>query len=153
MKWQPFNVNDEVRVKLTSRGLEIHRRNFDEFKQEFPNFPYEYTPPKEDAEGWSVWQMHALMSEFGKHMTLAGPVPFHAEIELSVRDDDADGGGGGVHAANSRPTHPVLRVRRRGVVEFVDVHSGCSCDVVPAVHAHEVGAADVSGVVAGGVDL
>lgn len=27
MKWRPFNVNDNVRVKLTSHGLEIHRQD------------------------------------------------------------------------------------------------------------------------------
>lgn len=92
MKWQPFNVNDNVRVKLTSHGLEIHRQNFEDFKRQWPKVPYDYTPPTEDAEGWSVWQMHSLMGEFGKHMMLSGPVPFLTEIELAIEVDGAEGG-------------------------------------------------------------
>ena len=84
VRWLAFNVNHNVRVKLTDRGREIHRENFDRFLQLCPAFPYPYRKPEEDAEGWSKWQMWDLMKEFGSHMNMGTPLPFETSIELDV---------------------------------------------------------------------
>lgn len=76
----PLNLNDKVRVRLTDIGREIHRRQFDEFKQRFPAFGYDYSPPKEDADGWSEWQLWDLMGTFGNYISLGCNVPFETTI-------------------------------------------------------------------------
>jgi hypothetical protein len=39
-------------------------------------------PPKEDAEGWSEWQLWVLMQEFGPHMGLGFLAVIETEIEV-----------------------------------------------------------------------
>lgn len=74
-----FNINNYVKVKLTGRGRKIHRDNFEALLREYPNAKLEYEPPQEDAEGWSKWQLHDLMFEFGSHVG-TNPLPFEVEI-------------------------------------------------------------------------
>lgn len=76
-----FNVNHWVSVRLTDAGKRFHRENFDRWTSQ-ARISLEYTPPKEDAEGWSRWQLHHLMNEFGAHMSLSGPVPFMTDMLL-----------------------------------------------------------------------
>jgi DNA-binding MarR family transcriptional regulator len=74
-----FNVNNCVRVRLTDKGREILRQNHDALWKG----RREYTPTvTEDEDGWSKWQLWALMQEFGPHMWLGGVVPFETEIEV-----------------------------------------------------------------------
>lgn len=81
----PFNVNDYVRVKLTPHGHRIVRERFRKLNAMLPmTADLKFTPPKEDAEGWSRWQMWSLMQTFGEHMLLAGPNPFETSIEFEV---------------------------------------------------------------------
>jgi hypothetical protein len=78
-----FNVNDNVRIRLTKHGRAIHRDNF---KKLFPTgrklISLKYSPPKEDADGWSTWQLWRLMQEFGPHMNTGFDPPFETEIEI-----------------------------------------------------------------------
>ena len=76
-----FNVNHWVSVRLTEAGLRLHRENFDRWTSA-AGVTLEYSPPMQDAEGWSRWQMHHLMNEFGPHMGLCSPIPFHTDIRL-----------------------------------------------------------------------
>jgi hypothetical protein len=76
--WTWFNANDKVRVKLTKEGRAYHRRLYDERYIGL----FDYTPPKEDAEGWSEWQLHDLMSTFGGAISLAAPVPFETWFQF-----------------------------------------------------------------------
>lgn len=73
-----FNVNNYVRVRLTSYGKEILRRNARKFSPAFRKFAL----PKEDSEGWSEWQMLYLMEEFGDYIRLGGDLPFETEIDI-----------------------------------------------------------------------
>lgn len=82
-----FNINNEVKVRLTDAGREAHRKNYEELKTfglerlkaaEWHN----YTPPKEDADGWSRWQLWDLMRQFGPHITHGMSTPFETEIEI-----------------------------------------------------------------------
>lgn len=77
-----FNLNHKVRVKLTERGREVmtinHRKLWGEFRAEI----VPVREVKEDAEGWSEWQLWDLMHEFGAHCYNGCRVPFETEIEI-----------------------------------------------------------------------
>ena len=79
-----FNVNDRVRVKLTDRGREIH----DEFWCDHPiPLARVYSPPKEDDEGWSEWQLWVLMETFGPELGyILDEPPFEPNIEFKVKE-------------------------------------------------------------------
>ncbi len=82
MHWKQVNVNDEVRVKLTARGRELHRKEheylFNPWDGEVPT----YRPPVEDIDGWSTWQLWRLMQCFGPRMGNGIPVPFETTMEM-----------------------------------------------------------------------
>lgn len=65
-----FNINHEVRVRLTPRGRNI-----------ILSTPHEVMPT-EDANGWSKWQLWELMRVFGSHCYNGCEVPFETEIEM-----------------------------------------------------------------------
>lgn len=80
-----FNINHCVRVRLTDMGRELHAADHVKFwAQRLQNFPY--SPPKEDAEGWSKWQLWALMECFGQHVGLGMKEPMFTEIEFYAKD-------------------------------------------------------------------
>ena len=72
-----FNINDKVRVRLTTKGRAIHAKNH---AAEFARVPglsqWSYKPPTEDADGWSEWQMWRLMEQFGGHSVNGMPQCF-----------------------------------------------------------------------------
>lgn len=63
------NINDYVLVRLTDVGKEILRKKG-------------FSLPKEDADGWSKWQLWSLMNTFGEYTQLGKDVPFETEIEI-----------------------------------------------------------------------
>lgn len=74
------NINDNVRVRLTEHGRKLHREWWLRWYGELSAYPYQ--APGEDADGWSRWQLWNLMSVFGEHMYMGGPLPFLTEIEI-----------------------------------------------------------------------
>ena len=76
-----FNMNDCVKVKLTIKGREAHRKNHENLIMRFPNLKLKYVPPKEDDEGYSKWQLWCLMEEFGKHVHIGMDSLFDSDIE------------------------------------------------------------------------
>lgn len=74
-----LNLNDRVRVKLTDHGREILRKDYEE---RFAFLGRKYVPPKEDAEGWSEWQLWNLFQDFGQHIYLGGKLPFDTIIQF-----------------------------------------------------------------------
>ena len=81
-----FNINDKVRVKLTDCGRQALASQHVEFWASVGRTaPYPHTPPKEDAEGWSEWQLHSLMNELGHLCRIGGPVPFETTIQMVER--------------------------------------------------------------------
>lgn len=72
-----FNINDEVRVRLTDRGRRLMR----ETHKIFCGDRVPYTEP-EEVDGWSTWQLWRLMQEFGAHMIMGQEVPFEPTIEI-----------------------------------------------------------------------
>ena len=63
-----FNINNKVRVKLTDYGRQALAR--------------QHNGLKEDAEGWSEWQLWHLMQELGHLCCLGCQVPFETTIQL-----------------------------------------------------------------------
>lgn len=45
-----------------------------------------YTPPKEDAEGWSEWQLWSLMQQLGNYIQLGDPNVIETDIKLEPFD-------------------------------------------------------------------
>jgi len=77
-----FNLNDEVLVKLTDRGKWILRRNY-EVVPGMVKLCGEYKEPDTDEEGWSKFQMHELMKEFGSSMGAENS--FNLPIETTIK--------------------------------------------------------------------
>jgi len=77
-----FNVNDWVMVKLNSVGLAELEKQHKEFASMFLKAG-EFKPPKEDAEGYSKWQLHDLMHRFGHMMTLGSIPPFDTTVRIN----------------------------------------------------------------------
>ena len=78
-----FNINEHVRVKLTDHGRKALERQHVEFWAATGRpAPYAYRAPKEDAEGWSQWQLHRLMEQLGHLCVMSSPVPFETTIQL-----------------------------------------------------------------------
>ena len=78
-----FNINQNVKVKLTDRGRKILEEKHVEFINSFPALPEDvkiYKPKKEDEEGWSTWQLWNLMHTLGPHCYMGPMPPFETEI-------------------------------------------------------------------------
>lgn len=81
-----FNINDFVWVRLTDVGREIYRKKFAAVGMDmYGEVIIHYTPPKEDGEGWSRWQLHHLMETFGEHVHLTGPLSFETDIRIETK--------------------------------------------------------------------
>jgi len=76
-----FNINNEVRVKLTPEGKAWHKKDHEEFWNDV-GVDIKYAPPVEDAEGWSRWQLWHLMERFGPFMCAGGPLMFETDIDI-----------------------------------------------------------------------
>ncbi len=111
-----FNVNDRVRVKLTDHGRAVHRADEIAFWQS-GNCPSvvakrqidNYTPPVEDADGWSSFVLWDLMNRFGKHMGMGFQVPFETDIRFGVAQIGSIGAAKAVDP--DPPPHPMDVVR------------------------------------------
>ena len=80
-----ININDSVFVKLTVAGKNELRRQHEELNKELNGFLGDYIQPKEDAEGWSEWQLYHIMNTFG-HMMHVGidDIPFETTIRFDT---------------------------------------------------------------------
>ena len=86
MKKIPFNLNDNVKVKLTEKGLNILRVDHDELRTHVPSLR-EFTPPTVDSEGYSTFQLWDLMERFGNQMYMGNTnYPIEMDIKLMVVD-------------------------------------------------------------------
>lgn len=80
-EWTPFNINRRVRVKLTDKGRHYLCEEHIKFWAEAGR-PMEYRAPKEDADGWSEWQLWDLMNRLGGACTMGFRIPFETTIEF-----------------------------------------------------------------------
>lgn len=98
--WLSFNVNDEVRVKLTTVGIERMRRRHDELNKVVGGALGAFRQPKVDDDGWSRFQLWTLISELGGALTMGRPVPFETTMQISAQAIEArraETGTGSVH--------------------------------------------------------
>lgn len=84
-----FNVNNEVRVRLTPLGRKIHKEKHEALGAAFGKVAHEaiqkefkYVAPEEDADGWSTWQLWQLMNTFGDHCWNGCEPPFETIIKI-----------------------------------------------------------------------
>lgn len=86
-----FNINNNVKVKLTDFGRKVHRENHNKIFEFIPanctyNYYNDFYKPLEDKNGWSTWQLWELMQIFGPYFFNGGEVPFETEIEIIERE-------------------------------------------------------------------
>jgi hypothetical protein len=81
-----FNINHDVRVKLSYSGREALRRQHEELKRTFPKLP-DFKEKATDDEGYTKFQMWDLMSTLGSLCTLGKPSPFDTEILIDTPTD------------------------------------------------------------------
>lgn len=72
---EKINVNWKVKVKLNDFGRKVYYQHYAEIN---------YDPPalKEDADGYTTFQLHELMFIFGKEMYTRSVPPFSPSIIL-----------------------------------------------------------------------
>ena len=71
-----FNINDNVRVKLTPKGKAHYLHKHEEMVGFTGQDPFPFEPKKEDKDGWSTWQLWDLMNTFGDEMRLGATACF-----------------------------------------------------------------------------
>ena len=71
-----INLNEVVKVKLTERGKEIHKKIHEDIRKEAPHLIGEYKGPIVDAEGYTKYQLWELMGDFGSQMFNGSPPCF-----------------------------------------------------------------------------
>jgi len=81
-----FNINNNVKVQLTETGKKILRENFDKLYTDYGRNPPKFKLPKEDKNGWSIWQLWVLINEFGNHMHMGFDLPFKTVIDISEKE-------------------------------------------------------------------
>jgi hypothetical protein len=81
----PANVNDYVWVKLTPIGLRILKHQTEQLRRAFPRLA-EFTPPPTDENGYTKYQMWALMKDFGQYMTWGGTSPFETTVFFETKE-------------------------------------------------------------------
>jgi len=74
-----FNINDYIKVKLTTVGLQELEKQHNELAEVFPSLGL-FVKPKIDADGYSKFQLHNLMRKFGNIISLTSPLPFETTI-------------------------------------------------------------------------
>ena len=77
-----FNVNQNVKVKITPYGKECLRRNYDRKMSCYAELVYPFELPKEDEDGYTTFQLWDLMREFGEYMFMGNKNPFAMNIKL-----------------------------------------------------------------------
>lgn len=82
-----FNINQGVKVKLTDVGRAALKAKHDAlYHPSKVHSPVKYRPRKEDADGWSEWQLWELMGELGDKCYMGGRVPFETTIIIKTGD-------------------------------------------------------------------
>jgi hypothetical protein len=71
-----FNINNYVSVRLTDDGHKELKRQHDSLNLQLNGRLGEWKGVKEDADGWSRWQMWDLMNRFGHMLSLGSVMPF-----------------------------------------------------------------------------
>lgn len=76
-----FNVNYNVKVKLTDVGLHELKKQHIELQKYCPSIG-DFNPPTIDENGYSTFQLWCLMRKLGHLCRLGHELPFDTEIIL-----------------------------------------------------------------------
>ncbi len=79
-----LNIDDIVKVKLTSHGIEELKRQYDSLPKCHPELA-KFKPPEVDEEGFSEFRLDDLMSYLGRMLTLDDPHPFENTIRVEPK--------------------------------------------------------------------
>ena len=79
-----IDITDNVKVKLTAYGKNILIENERTKRIRNPALDYEFSLPKEDEEGWSVWALTVLMATFGNYLFADCDTPFNDRIQVET---------------------------------------------------------------------
>lgn len=74
-----FNINHYVYVKITDYGMEILKKNHYKL-YEHSDLIRAWRPPEVDENGFTKFQLHQLMAEFGDYCFATNRIPFETEI-------------------------------------------------------------------------
>lgn len=79
-----LNINSKVRIKLTSFGIEILRKQHEERHRSYPfAFPASFTPPAVNEDGFCEMQLWEVMNTFGEFLYNGAPnLPFETNIQI-----------------------------------------------------------------------
>ena len=81
-----FNINDNVKVKLSQAGFDILRGEHEKLRKAVPMLG-EFKPPTVDDDGYTQFQLWNLMEVFGKYFYMSNSnYPFQMEIEIPVKE-------------------------------------------------------------------
>lgn len=79
-----IDMTDNVKVKLTTYGKNILIEKERTKRIKYPALDYEFSLPKEDEEGWSVWALTVLMATFGSYLFADCDTPFNDKIQVET---------------------------------------------------------------------
>lgn len=68
-----INLNEVIKVKLTDLGKDIYYHQYDELNRRRGRIVCEPSFPKEDAEGYTKFQLWNFMELYGEHIGMAKP--------------------------------------------------------------------------------
>lgn len=74
------NIHNPVKVKLTETGIAIMREKYNKLPNTFKDNHSFNSYINRDVDGYSTFQLGALMSTFGEHLHLGSLLPFEREI-------------------------------------------------------------------------
>jgi hypothetical protein len=80
-----FNINNYVRVKLTEAGSAYLIKQRSLLQQEFPNARFPDLEIQVDDDGYTEFQLHELMYNFGSFMSPEFPEMFNSTIYISEK--------------------------------------------------------------------
>lgn len=77
-----FNINHDIKLKLTSIGIKIWESQYDEFNLQYPHMklPRPVYSEKCDENGYIKMQLWVAMEMFGEHVGMCSDLPFETDI-------------------------------------------------------------------------
>ena len=82
-----FNINSNVRVKLTELGKKMLERDHNEFWSAHGKLnEHPYKPHEEDENGYVKFQLWSLMYQLGKYCNIGCVMPFDTVILIEEKD-------------------------------------------------------------------
>ena len=83
MKPVNFNINHQVKVKLTNYGISVWAEHYNKYSTKpLTAESILKLKDKEDENGYTNFQMHDLMSVFGDKISMGGKLCFDTNIVL-----------------------------------------------------------------------